>query len=294
MRTRSAAVACLVLAVGAGAGSASAAGSLTAADSFAFAIGNHMLDGNAATVGARFAPFDVVIVDGEEATAAKVGAIQSQGTVVLGYLSVGTIEKWRGWYEQVKRYRLNADQNWRDEWFADTSRPGYRNAIVDDIAPTLLAKGFEGLFLDNVDMVETRNHRAQRAGMRMLVAELSDLAHSGGDLLFAQNGAWILEKLGMVAYLDGWNREDVTWTYDFDHHRYIRVGDHAHQEAIHELTRFHDHFGLFTTATDYTARAHGRATRRSVRNACSAGALPYVSNINLTLERLPDPPLRCS
>jgi hypothetical protein len=129
--------------------------------------------------------------------------------------------------------------------------------------------------------------------MRTLVGDLSDLAHSSADLLFAQNGAWILERLDMVADLDGWNREDVTWTYDFDHRRYVRVGDHAHQEAVHELARFHDHFGLVTTATDYTARAHGRATRRSIHNACAVGALPYVSNINLTLERLPDPPLTC-
>jgi uncharacterized protein (TIGR01370 family) len=284
---------CLVFVLIACSAGSAAAGPVASADSFAFGIGNHMLDGTATTVGNRFKDFGLVVVDGEEATPAEISAIQSHGVVVLGYLSVGTIEKWRGWYDQVKQYRLNADQNWRDEWFADTSRPGYRNAILNDIAPQLLGKGFDGLFLDNVDMIETRNHRAQRSGMRSLVGDLSDLAHSGADLLFAQNGAWILEKLDMVADLDGWNREDVTWTYDFDHRRYVRVGDHAHQEAIHELARFHDHFGLVTTATDYTARAHGKATRRSIRNACAVGALPYVSNINLTLERLPDPPLTC-
>jgi uncharacterized protein (TIGR01370 family) len=296
MRPRRAAAVAILVVVAAVAwtslSSARASDPLTGARTFAFAIGNHMLDGGAQTVGDRFAPFDVVVVDGEEATAADIAAMRSHGTVVLGYLSVGTIEKWRSWYPELRPYRLNADQNWRDEWFADASAAGFRNAIVDDIAPDLLAKGFDGLFLDNVDMIETHNHVAQRAGMKALVSRLAALVHGEGGLLFAQNGAWILNKLDMTQYLDGWNREDVTWTYAFGRHRYVRVGRRAHHEAVHELADFSGR-GLFVTATDYTAHARGRPVRQSVRAACGRGALPYVSNIGLTLARLPDPPLSC-
>ena len=72
---------------------------LADAESFAFGIGNGMIEGNAAEVADRLGDYDVVVVDGEEASAAKVSALKAEGAIVLAYLSVGTIEKWRGWYD---------------------------------------------------------------------------------------------------------------------------------------------------------------------------------------------------
>jgi hypothetical protein len=56
-------------------------------------------------------------------------------------------------------------------------------------AEAVPARGFDGLFLDNTDMVEPRRHRPQRAGMARLVAMLDDFVHDEGGLLFTQNGA---------------------------------------------------------------------------------------------------------
>jgi hypothetical protein len=200
-------------------GSADAA-TVEDADSWAFAIGNGHLNGDAQAVGERLGEFDAVVIDGEEARAADVTALHDRGATVLGYLSVGTIERWRGWYERVKRFRLAAWQDWRDEWFADVSRARLRRILAGDVAPAMLAKGFDGLFLDNVDMIEARRHRAQRSGMRKLVARLEGLLGET-RLLFAQNGFWGLRRFGILEHLDGWNREDVTWTYDFDRRRYV-------------------------------------------------------------------------
>ena len=151
---------------------------LAGVHSWAFAIGSGDLDGDYA---ARYAPFDLVVVDGEEVTAKQVAALHANGTVVLGYLSVGTIEKGRSWFAAAKRYRLELWEDW-GEWYADVAQRGYRTLIARTVAPKLRAKKLDGLFLDNVDMVET--HRRQRAGM---VALVKTLARDGG-LLFAQNG----------------------------------------------------------------------------------------------------------
>ena len=270
---------------------AAGTGTLQGAESWAFAIGNGNLRGDAQAVGERLGEFDVVVVDGEEARAADVSALHDRGVTVLAYLSVGTIERWRGWYDRVKRFRLKAWRDWEDEWFADVSKAGLRRVIASDVAPRMLAKGFDGLFLDNVDMIETRAHRGQRAGMRRLVARLDGIAGEG-RLLFAQNGFWGLRRFGILGHLDGWNREDVTWTFDFDRRRYVRNSPRRTRRALHELERAADR-GLFTTATDYTRRARGAAEAESVANACSAGALPYVADIGLTARRLPEVPLVC-
>jgi uncharacterized protein (TIGR01370 family) len=233
-----------------------------------------------------------VVVDGQEAKPAELDALRSRGVTTLGYLSVGTIEKWRPWYRKLERFRLNAWQDWRDEWFADVSKRKLRRFWTRRVAPKTLRKGFDGLFLDNVDMVDTRNHRHQRTGMRKLVRKLSRLTHDRDALLFAQNGHGILDRLGLVALLDGWNREDATWTFDFDRRRYVRQRKAEVARAQDELADFASR-GLIVTATDYTKAGDEEAEAEAIANACDAGALPYVSDIGLTAKRLPQPPLAC-
>ena len=131
------------------------------AQSFAFAIGNGQLSGGPEQVAERLGAFDLVVVDGELASAGEVAALRARGATVLAYLSVGTIEKWRSWYPNLKTYRLAAWRDWKDEWFADVSSAKLRATLTDKIAPAILDKGFDGLFLDNVDMIETRSHRAR-------------------------------------------------------------------------------------------------------------------------------------
>jgi uncharacterized protein (TIGR01370 family) len=255
-------------------------------ESWAFAIGNHTLDGNAATVGARYAPFDLVVVDGEEARADEIAAMRAGGSVVLGYLSVGTVESWRSWYGRAKRYRLEAWKDWKDEWFANVNRPGLRRLLARRIAPALLDKGFDGLFLDNTDMIES--HRSRTPGMRKLVGALGALSDLRGTLLFAQNGAGVIGP--MLANYDGWNREDVSWSYDFDHGRYQAQRPAAVAQAQAELREIAV-AGLLVTTTDYVAEGDMPAALESVANGCAAGALPYVSDIGL--KRVPAQPFLC-
>jgi len=108
-------------------------------------------------------------------------------------------------------------------------------------------------------------------------------------VLFAQNGEGSVGPL--LRYLDGWNREDVTSTYDFERKRYVRRSAEETRAAQNALRRFKAR-GLLVTSIDYT-RADDDATQRdAIANSCAAGALPYVADINLT--RFPASPFRCT
>jgi endo-alpha-1,4-polygalactosaminidase (GH114 family) len=232
---------------------------------------------------ARFRGYDLVVVDGQGTSPRQVRRLHRGGRIVLGYLSVGTIERWRPWYRAARPYRLDLWGDW-GEWYAAASRRGFRRLIDRRVAPALLHKRFDGLFLDNVDMVET--HRRQTRGMRRLVRALARRVHRRGGILFAQNGETSIGPL--LPVLDGWNREDVSYTYDFDRRAYVPAGHvRAHQRALRRIARR----GLLVTATDYVRAGDRRARRRAIANACAAGALPFVSNIGLT--RIDRPPARC-
>jgi hypothetical protein len=246
---------------------------LAAVHSFAFAIGSGDLSGNLAT---RYASYDLVIVDGEDVTARQIAKLHAAGKLVLGYLDVGTIEPYRSWFRRAKPYRLGYWKDW-GEWYANVGARGYRDLLVRRVAPTMLRKHLDGLFLDNVDMVET--HPRLKRGMAELVSGLARLVHGRQGFLFAQNGADIMGP--MLRYLDGWNREDVSFTYDFGHKRYVRVHAADAAAARRELLRMRSR-GLLTLATDYVAANDEADAAQAAATACSVGALPFESNIDLT------------
>jgi uncharacterized protein (TIGR01370 family) len=230
---------------------------------------------DAATID-RLAGVDLVIVDGEETTPAQVKALGARGAIVLAYLSVGTIEPWRSWYPQVEQYQLEKWADW-DEYFADTSAEGFRAVIMSDVAPGILGKGFDGLFLDNVDMI--REHPAQSAGMARLVEGLSVLVHQDDSILAMQNGEDIIGPL--LPYIDVWNREDVTFTYDFEAEKYVRTSPADHEAALDGLTRMRQ-LGILTLALDYPPPDDADAPAEAAEAAGSVGALSWTSDIELT------------
>lgn len=274
MSARSLLVALVVLALaGPATAGAAAIDRLAEVESFALALG----DGAA---GRNLDGYDLIVVDGS-VPAHRVKALRAGGAVVLGYVSVGTIESYRTWFKAAKPYRLELWEDW-GEWYADVSKKGFRDLIAGRVAPAILRRGFDGLFLDNVDMIET--HRARAKGMRALVRRLEAMP----GLLFAQNGDGIIDPF--LPLLDGWNREDVSGTYDFDTRRYRAVPAADSRAAQATLRRVAGR-GLLVSATDYTAAGDSEAALRATRIACDAGALSYVSDISL--RRVPQPPPAC-
>ena len=131
----------------------------------------------------------------------------------------------------------------------------------------MLRKGFDGLFLDNTDTVET--HPLQVAGMRTLVRGLSMQVHSRRELLFAQNGE---DSIGpTLRYYDGWNREDVTSTYDFSRHQYVVQPADERASAAAALRRISG-AGLLVLATDYTAAGDAAGAALAARSPTSSHA----------------------
>src|SRR5688500_17059574 len=106
---RPALIALAVLALAAPAGAA-LPDRLAAVDTFALALGDGASQRN-------LEGYDLVVVDGST-SAARVKRLRAQGSLVLGYLSLGTIESYRSWFEAAKPYRLELWDDW-GEWYAD-------------------------------------------------------------------------------------------------------------------------------------------------------------------------------
>ena len=114
-----------------------------------------------------------------------------------------------------------------------------------------------------------------------------DVASGDGEL-WAQNGD--PATAGIVDNLDGWNREDVSFTFDFDVDGYLPVPDDDRDAALATVQAMVD-AGLTVTTTDYLPEDAPDLPAEAVERPCGAGAIPFVSDIDLT--RVPDRPLTC-
>ncbi len=233
----------------------------------------------------KFAQYDLLVVDGELISKELVSDFRAQNVIVLGYLSVGTIEDWRSWYSKVQNYRLDLWEEW-GEWYADVNDRDFRQFVNKKLAKRILRKNFSGLFLDNVDMVDS--HPQQLAGMRKLVRALAKTTHNQGKLLFTQNGDSSIHNF--QGFIDGWNREDLSSTYNFNTESYEAVSAEDHNSALDTIQILRA-AGIFVTTTDYTDATEEQDLAQLVEAACTAGAIPFISDIYLT--QLPDSPRTC-
>jgi cysteinyl-tRNA synthetase len=83
---------------------------------------------------------------------------------VISYLDLGSCENFRSYWSSAPSglvscsantaAQLGAYAGYPDEVWMNPSNPDYQNLIVQYVAPTLAARGVDGFFLDNLEIVE--------------------------------------------------------------------------------------------------------------------------------------------
>jgi uncharacterized protein (TIGR01370 family) len=76
-----------------------------------------------------------------------------QRKTVIGYISLGEVEKFRDHYAAVEKEGLLLDQNpnWPESRYVDVRDPRWTRRVIEQLIPRLLQRGFQGIFLDTLD-----------------------------------------------------------------------------------------------------------------------------------------------
>jgi uncharacterized protein (TIGR01370 family) len=219
--------------------------------------------------------FDLAVVDGVrqrdgtvDASTADVRLLHRRGMLVLSYLSIGTLERWRH-YARPRAYRwtLGPVDGWAGERYVDARKRGWRELMKAE-ARRLARAGFDGLYLDNVDVAEV--YPRTRWGVIRLVRGVR--AAVPGLLLVAQNGLVVADRLP----LDGIAHEDVWWRWAG---RY-RASPATETEAILRGLRRQHARGLPVFTLDY-APPGSAAARQVLAKSLAEGFRPAVSVVEL-------------
>ena len=160
---------------------------------------------------------------------AQLQALRANGkNRVISYLNVGSCEKFRSYWSSVpsgfescganRAAQLEPYHGYPDETWMNPGNAAYRKLVVAYVAPRLAARGIDGFFLDNLEVVEHTSTEGrcdpacQRGGLD-LVRELRERFPE--MLIVMQNATGDTTRLGTTGgvpfptLLDGVTHEEV-------------------------------------------------------------------------------------
>jgi cysteinyl-tRNA synthetase, unknown class len=179
---------------------------------------SYQLQGNVGAIAGTDA--DVAVID-ETAGAAMVEKLKRKPgggrRLVIGYLAIGEAERWRGYWKSccasgAPGWLTSRTQGWAGNYAVRYWDPGWK-AIVMQRLSSLIAAGFDGVYLDRADTWESmRGQNANARGeMIRLIKEVAAAARAKKSdfAVMVQNAEELLTDASYVAAIDGIAKEDL-------------------------------------------------------------------------------------
>ena len=117
----------------------------------------------------------IIVLESDNYRDSEVSAIKRKGYIVLAYLSVGTIEKERSWWKTYSKFKLKRLEDWPNEYYVDVRQKAWRQFLYAR-AKALMAKGYGGLWCDNLDVYEYNKSKEMFAACQKVLTELKKIA----------------------------------------------------------------------------------------------------------------------
>lgn len=155
----------------------------------------------------------LLVIQPEDYKREQILALRAAGYTLLGYLSVGSISDQRKYYSKLKLYRLSKLEDWPHEWYIDLRKGFVRDFLVNR-AKELSNLGFEGWWLDNLDVYEYHKSKDMYNNIIILLKRIR--AINSSKYIMINGGSQFLDKLmdndsthKSITYINGVTQEEV-------------------------------------------------------------------------------------
>lgn len=234
---------------------------------------------------AVLAGYDLVVLDAD--VDAALLARRAPGATFLGYVSLGEIHAGRDYFAQAQAagVLIGRQPRWPDAWFVDMRAEAWRHLVLERIVPAIVARGFDGIFLDTLDDAEylETTDPAHHGGM---VAAAAGLVHALRrrfptlPIMINRGYAVLPHVAGQFDMLLG---ESVRATHDADRGTYLLQPerDYAWQrDRMWEARRRDPTLRVFSL--DYWNPEDAEGIARLYAEQRHNGFIPYVATPDLT------------
>ncbi len=238
-----------------------------------------------------FNPYSLIVLDTDYHPPLR--ALKERGKTLLGYISLGEVEKYRHWYKDVKKegILLKENENWPGSFMVDVRDPRWTKRVIEKLIPQILHKGFDGLIFDTLDnpgILEEENPSKYR-GMKDAAAHLvKAIRLHYPDIPIMMNRGYSI--LPMVANdITFIMAEDNVTTYDFKNEKYLMQPKGVFEEQLkilQEAKNINPKLGLY--ALDYWDPGDKETIKQIYEINRKHGLNPYVATIKLN-EIVPEP-----
>ena len=101
-----------------------------------------------------FEDYDMVVVDAQELRSEQLAQLHATGHTVYSYLTVGSIEESRSYFDDYSDCCLDPYENWQKEFWVDVTRQEWKELVTEELTDRILDRDpeIDGLFLDNLDI----------------------------------------------------------------------------------------------------------------------------------------------
>lgn len=231
-----------------------------------------------------FQAFDPIVLDSKYHPPLK--PLQKMNKVLYGYISLGEVEQHRSYFKKAQEKDLLIEENpfWPGSYFVDVRDEQWARLLLDEVIPSLLTKGFQGLFIDTLDnpiYLEEKDPEKYE-GMRSAAAQLVKLIHiyfpdvylmiNRAYLILPDVGDQIHAVLGESLYTD----------YDFETKTYSKVKHTLYLKQVQILQNFMKKFPhVEVYSLDYWDPKDFKTIQEIYAEERKNGFRPYVSTIEL-------------
>lgn len=202
----------------------------------------------------------------------------------VGYVSFGEIRMDDEYYLEAKKAGLLIDENpnWPTAYRVDIKDPKWHKIVLEKLVPSVLEKGFDGIFIDTIDTsVYLENEKKMKGevdGAKKLIHELRKRFPKITIVL--NNGIDLLNDVGND--IDALVIEDVYTLYDFTKKEYKMAEPAWRITRLEPLKAFKEKFNKPVLALEYLDKNDKENIAKVKKSAKQDGLILYIADIGLT------------
>ena len=218
--------------------------------------------------------FKYVILESKYYTFYEVQRIKSQNEKVVAYISLGEINENSSYFRQFNSDFSGKNETWNSHYLNLNSEKTI--ATIFKMIDTILAYGYDGLFLDNIDNFSDFGPQAnQKEAVIQLIKKIK--TDYFNHILIQNSGLQLISET--AKYIDCVVFESVASNYTFDDNLYKLRSDFDFETYINKISQIKKKFNLPIILIEY-------ANSIQLKNAIEKKIKPtrfdyFIGNINL-------------
>lgn len=159
--------------------------------------------------------YDLLIIEAAYYSLYDINRLKSQNGRVIAYISLGEINESSPYFPSFKNHFVGKNDTWNSHYL--NLKANEVQAIIMGMIKSLMKKGFDGLFFDNVDNFSSYGPQFQQ--QKELIQLLKNINSVYPNHYFIQNSGMEL-VLETEKYIDALVMESVITDYTFDEKGY--------------------------------------------------------------------------